>query len=193
MGSSSSKPSPKLTPSLVLRNLLSLRRRRDLGSSDDPLHPRDVITLTHAMEFIVLSSSSSSKHYKQYHQQQQQQRVQRQYIQAKRLYDRMSPGQRKSLRHQEPVKKKPRSYAQLLEEIKKECNIILHGLPPLIFVQHTSTKEILFIKEIQKQVFIRNLLLPIVSQKFHSLDSDVQSLLSSILPPTPPSPYPPGV
>lgn len=190
MGSSSSKPSPKLTPSLVLRNLLSLRRRRDLGSSDDPLHPRDVIILTHAMEFIVLSS----KHYKQYHQQQQQQRVQRQYIQAKRLYDRMSPSQRKSLRHQEPVKKKPRSYAQLLEEIKKECNIILHGLPPLIYCfQQTSTPFIKEISSIKKQVFIRNLLLPIVSQKFHSLDSDVQSLLSSILPPTPPSPYPPGV
>lgn len=185
MGSSFSQPSPKSIPSQVLRNLLSLRRRPHLGSSDDPLHPRDVTTLTNAMEFIVLSSLSSSKHSKEY-QQQQKQRIQRQYIQAKRLYERMSPSQRKSLRHKEPVKNKPRSYAQLLVEIKKECNIILHGLPPVVsFGQHT----------LPKQVFIRNVLLPMVSQKFtsSSLDSDVQSLLSSLLPPNPTSPHPPGV
>jgi len=184
MGSSFSQPSPKSIPSQVLRKLLSLRRRAHLGSSDDPLRPRDVTTLTDAMEFILLSSLSSL-HSKEY-QQQQKQRIQRQYIQAKRLYERMSPSQRKSLRHQEPVKNKPRSYAQLLAEIKKECNIILHGLPPVIDCgQHT----------LSKQVFIRNVLLPIVSQKFNSssLDSDVQSLLSSLLPPTPTSPHPPGV
>jgi len=188
MGSSFSQPSPKSIPSQVLRNLLSLRRRPHLGSSDDPLRPRDVTTLTNAMEFIVLSSLHSlslSKHSKEY-QQQQKQRIQRQYIQAKRLYERMSPGQRKSLRHQEPVKNKPRSYAQLLTEIKKECNIILHGLPAVIDCGQDT---------LPKQVFIRNLLLPIISQKFtsSSLDSDVQSLLSSLLPPTTTSPHPPGV